>query len=79
MSGVKKRLPRESYHCEMCHKYIFNKYKYIYETFEILPKTPKEELSICGACAKREMKLKKRDKLNDYWEEYERHNKKNRE
>ena len=79
MSSVKKRLPKESYHCEMCHKYIFNKYKYIYETFEILPKLPQRNLFICEACAKREMNLKKRDKLNDHWEKYERHNKENRE
>ena len=47
----------------MCEDLVFYSYRYVYETFEILPKFPKHELIICEKCARRESKLKKKDKI----------------
>jgi hypothetical protein len=38
----------------MCRDYKVGSYSYVYRTYEILPKTPSEELIICEKCAVRE-------------------------
>ena len=54
LGSVVKKLPKSAYHCDMCKKYYMSHHQYVYETFEILPKYPKEELFICERCAVRE-------------------------
>ena len=63
LGNVNQKLPKSNYHCDMCKKYYMSHPQYVYETFEILPKFPKHELIICEKCARRESKLKKKDKI----------------
>ena len=62
-------LPKKEFTCRMCTKYVMSNNSYIYRTFEILPKTPSEELEICRMCAKREHGDKNKHKLEDIIEE----------
>tara|TARA_R100000781_G_C4070646_1_gene124359 strand:- start:68 stop:208 length:141 start_codon:yes stop_codon:yes gene_type:complete len=40
-------------------------FRYVWVTFEILPKTPMEELIICDKCAIREGKVKNKKQLDE--------------
>ena len=62
-------LPKKEFTCRMCTKFTIRNNPYIYRTFEILPKTPSEELEICRKCAKREHGEKNKHKLEDIIEE----------
>jgi hypothetical protein len=62
------RLPREPFNCRMCKQYYIGQYRYIWHTFEILPKSPSEQLIICEKCAVRESKFKNKKQLNEYYE-----------
>ena len=54
LGSVKQKLPKSNYHCDMCKKYYMSHPQYVYETFEILPKYPRQEFIICQKCAVRE-------------------------
>ena len=62
-----KRLPREAFSCIMCKKYYIGQYRYIWNTFEILPKYPTRQLIICEKCALREGKFKNKKQLEEYY------------
>ena len=64
-----KKLIRKKFTCSMCKSNIWFDSQYVLETFEILPKTPKEELIVCYKCAIRESKFKKRKDLDSYLDE----------
>ena len=63
-----KRLHKDSFVCRMCKQYYMRHYRYIWHTFEILPKSPSEELIICEKCAVRESKFKNKKQLNEHYE-----------
>ena len=46
----------------MCKAYKISAKRFIYRTFEILPKTPAEDLIICETCAIREFGNEKKFK-----------------
>ena len=55
MHGVTKHLGKNMNKCDMCGNTPFkNTDKYLYRTWEILPKLPSESLEICRTCAIRE-------------------------
>jgi|TARA_Y100001951_G_C11278725_1_gene263782 hypothetical protein len=49
----------------MCKKYNIGQFRYVYETYEILPKYPKKELIICEKCAIREYGSKNKKRFKD--------------
>tara|TARA_Y100001973_G_C5201758_1_gene338300 strand:- start:1094 stop:1318 length:225 start_codon:yes stop_codon:yes gene_type:complete len=63
-----KRLPRAPFTCIMCKQYYMGAFRYIWHTFEILPKSPSEELIICEKCALREGKFKTMKQLKEFYE-----------
>ena len=58
-------LPKKEFTCRMCKKYSMSDNPYIYRTFEILPKTPSEELEVCRKCANREHGDRNKYKLEE--------------
>ena len=58
------RLPKEYYDCNMC-SYSGHSFRYVIKTYEVLPKTPSQELIICKNCAIREHGSKNKIKLQD--------------
>ena len=66
---VKKRLSKASFICTMCKQSQFHKHRYIHETFEILPHCPKRELIVCEKCIRREMGIKARADIEDYYKD----------
>ena len=65
MYGLSKRLPKAEFTCIMCKQYYMYAFRYVWVTFEILPKTPMEELIICDKCAIREGKVKNKKQLDE--------------
>ena len=65
MYGIIKQLPRSEITCEMCKTYKIAAKRFIYRTFEILPKTPSEDLIICEKCAIREFGSKNKNKFKE--------------
>ena len=56
MHGVVKHLGKDLSKCDMCHNLPFKTIdKYLYLTWEMLPKLPQKELTICKKCALREV------------------------
>mgnify|MGYP003131191312 FL=1 len=62
MYGIIKQLPRSEITCQMCKDYKIASKRFVFRTFEILPKTPSEDLIICEPCAIREYGDKKKFK-----------------
>jgi len=65
LGDVKQKLPKSPFTCKMCKKYNIGQFRYVYETYEILPKYPKKELIICEKCAIREYGSKNKKRFKD--------------
>ena len=66
MHGVVKHLGKNMDKCDMCSASGFRAVdKYIYLTYEILPKLPSRELEICKKCAIRELGSKNKSKFDE--------------
>jgi len=52
----------------MCKTFSIGKHSYIYKTFEVLPKTPSENLRICEKCANREVVGKNKKTLEELFD-----------
>jgi len=52
--SIIKRLPSDGFTCYMCKYTTFHGSRYVYKTFEILPKNPSIEFIVCKKCAIRE-------------------------
>ena len=66
MHGVTKHIGKNSNKCDMCLERPFRiNDKYLYLTWEILPKLPSEKLEICKKCALREIGSKNRKNFEE--------------
>ena len=65
MYGIIKQLPRSEITCQMCKDYKIAAKRFVFRTFEILPKTPSEDLIICEKCAIREFSSKDKNKFKE--------------
>lgn len=63
-----KRLSREPFTCAMCKQSYVGQYRYVYNTFEILPERPQESLIICEKCAVRESGFKTKKKFKEFYD-----------
>ena len=61
----KKRLTKKEFTCVMCKTYCIGQYRYVWNTYQILPKTPSEKLIICTKCAIRESNYKNKKDLEE--------------
>ena len=68
MGDIKQKLPKRPFTCEMCKTFSIGKHSYIYKTFEVLPKTPSENLRICEKCANREVVGKNKKTLEELFD-----------
>ena len=65
LGDVKQKLPKSPFTCDKCKKQYIGQFRYLYETYEILPKYPKKEYIICEKCAIREYGTKNKKRFKD--------------
>ena len=68
MSTITEKIKKSEFTCEMCKTFSIGKHSYIYKTFEVLPKTPSENLRICEKCANREVVGKNKKTLEELFD-----------